>query len=156
MNDFQTYLPETWFEEGLEIASKPSEGGSEESRETRSTRWSVDIPTSVLIGGAISLSALVFSVPASASSLSSLVVPVTAPGFAATAGGDKNTTRLSPLKQINRDFNTLFEAMRDGRPIARSVDLREVARSAVAYRNKNADSEAWAEQLASDTKDADD
>lgn len=63
---------------------------------------------------------------------------------------------LSPIRDINRSFNTLFDSMRTGKSLIPSEGIRQLADQAAGLRNAKVDVEAWAAAVANDIKDAHD
>jgi hypothetical protein len=156
MSEFQTYLPETWFEDGLAIAWSGAPAQAEEYPEVRAAEWRISMPASFLAGGVLALSSLLFSGEASASTLSSTLLPRLSAPSVAVRDRERFDPTLSPLKVINREFNQLFESFRSGTKLARSEGLKRIAFAATQKKWDNEDVNAWAKQLADDTKDADD
>jgi hypothetical protein len=154
MTKFESYLPETWFRDGLIVVSDFESPKPESHATKRSSPWDIEI-SRVLTTAAFAVSAVLFSAPtAAASSMEAIPVPgIRNPGFLAPPKPEV----MSPLRAINREFNALFESMRDGTKVIALADMRELAKQAVVHRDEKVDDlDAWARQLADDVKDADD
>lgn len=63
---------------------------------------------------------------------------------------------LSPIRNINRSFNTLIDSIRSGKSLIPSEAIRQLADQAAGLRHAKVDVEAWAAALANDIKDAHD
>ncbi|SRR6266699_58430 len=153
MTEFESYLPETWFRDGLIVVSDFDSPKPESHATKRFSPWNVEIPRA-LTAAVFAAGAILFgATTAAASSMEAIPVPgIQTPGFLAPPKPEV----LSPLKEINRDFNSLFNSMRDGAKVIALEDMRALAKQAVQHRDEKVDIDAWARQLADDVKDADD
>src|SRR6266699_957432 len=151
MTEFESYVPETWFRDGLIVVSDFESPKPESHATKRSSPWGVEV-SRVLTTAVFAVSAVLFSAPtAAASSMEAIPVPgVRTPGFLAP-----KPEELSPLKVINRDFNSLFDSMRHGTKVIALEGMRALAKQAVRHRDEKVDIDTWARQLADDVKDAD-
>src|SRR6266853_895580 len=151
MTEFDSYRPESWFCDGLIVVSDYDSPKPKSPVTNRFSPWNVRIPGAALASVAIAAGAILFNATmAAASTLGAMPVPgVRTPAYLVSP----KPAALSPLKQINRDFNSLFDGMRSGTKVVALVDTRVLAKEAVRNRDEKVDIDAWAHQLANDVKD---
>jgi hypothetical protein len=72
------------------------------------------------------------------------------------ASPDRQTFHVNIVPALDDQGEELIAAVRAGRPLVRSEELRALARRALAANREPADIDAWAGQLARDVADATD
>jgi hypothetical protein len=155
MIKFESYQPEAWFDdEGLVQWTSPSEHPHQPRIERRDQPWNIRIPRGLIGAGVLAATTVIFgNVTSAASSLDA--VPIGEVRTTAFLEPPKEAV-LSPLRAINRDFNSLFDSMRSGKKVAAAENMRALAKKAVEFRDEKVDVDSWARQLSDDVKDADD
>jgi len=153
MSDFDVYQPGTWSLDGLVIASE-FDAPTKQSHEQRASPWGIQIPGALIAASVFAASTLLFgSTTTAASTLeASPLAGVRSPAFVRPP----KEAAPSPLRDINRGFNALFDAMRSGTRVVAPDDKLALAKKAVQHRNEQADINSWARRLVDDVKDADD
>lgn len=152
IGEFTSYSPDLWSEGGLVTHTMSSSAASKKRTEHRSEGWAVSVgsmPWRIVGAGVVAMTAWTLSFGPTATSFDSLFMP-----RHAHAHRSAHDPALSPLKEINRSFNGLFESFRAGTQLIPSVEMRELASKAAERRNEAVNVQDWASRLASDIKDA--
>ena len=147
--DFEPYVPEAWYREGLLMAGKQHQPPGP-TAEKRASAWRVSVSPRGLAAGLLGISLFVGT--ATATNL-----PNMSGGVEVTVGeSQRPDATLSPLRDINRSFNELFALFDAGKQLIPSEGIHRLTGAAVRKRNAAADVEGWAESLTRDVKDASD
>ncbi len=153
MIGFEAYQPGLWLDESLVMLKARVRQAKEKVQSKRSLPWKLSFPSSALkVGLAAATSVMLFEL-GSASNMEALGAQITAEVEVLQRRADP---ALSPLTDINRSFNDLFEKFRDGAKLIPSDRVRKLAVKAVTGRGNEVDVESWARSIADQTKDADD
>lgn len=152
MIGFEAYQPELWLDESLVMLTRTRQITREE-QPRRLLAWKANLPKSVLKIGLAAAASIVLFELASASNMEALGAQLTAEVKLMERRADP---ALSPLTDINRSFNDLFEKFRDGTKLIPSDQVYKLAAKAVDRRGEKVDVESWARSLADQIKDADD
>ena len=155
MIGFESYLPEMWIEQGL-IVKAPRHRTTLSQPKQRNTRWANAIAASAL-SVSVCLAAVTALILPNTAGANSIAALANAPNESSNAAAKrKEEPTISPLRDINRSFNTLFESFRAAQALIPSDDLKQLANRAAEQRGKQTDTDSWATKLGDDIKAAND
>ena len=153
---FESYTPGAWSDEnGLMLSGKAHKASAhpQQGRVRRSGKWSVIV--SGAVGGAcLAISTLLLPISSSAVTIPTLVTDIQ--DFDVASPDSSQTVALSPIREINKSFNKLFDSARAGQTLIPSEGVRLLARKALQSQKEGVDIDSWARNLANDVKDAND
>ena len=157
ISGFESYAPSAWYDaNGLMLPGKPHKSvstNSQRSKPKRSGSWRV-IVSNTAAGACLAISALLL--PTNTSVAMTAAAPVNTDDLTVAPTVQNEAVALSPIREINRSFNQLFDSVRLGHSLIPSDDLRFLAKSVLQSQKDKMDIESWATKLATDTKDAKD
>lgn len=157
ISGFESYAPSAWYDaNGLMLPGKTHKSvstNSQRSKPKRSGSWRV-IVSNTAAGACLAISALLL--PTNTSVAMTAAAPVNTDDLTVAPTVQNEAVALSPIREINRSFNQLFDSVRLGHSLIPSDDLRFLAKRALQSQKDKMDIESWATKLATDTKDAKD
>ena len=122
-------------------------------RVRRSGKWSV------IVSGTVGGACLAVSTLLLPTSSSAVTIPTLAPNIRdldVAGPNSSQTVAFSPIHEINKSFNKLFDSVRAGQALIPSEGVRLLARKALQSQKERVDIDSWAQNLANDVKDAND
>jgi hypothetical protein len=153
MIGFEAYQPGLWFDESLVMLKARVRQTRHKEQSKRALPWKLNFPSSVLKMGLAAATSVILFEAGSASNMEALGAQITAEIEVLQRRVDP---ALSPLTDINRSFNDLFDKFRGGAKLIPSEQVRKLAVKAVSGRGEKVDAESWARSIADQTKDAND
>src|SRR6266545_1279698 len=140
MIGFEAYQPGLWFDESLVMLKARVRQTRQKEQLKRSLPWKLNLPSSVLKVGLAAVTYVILEA-GTASNIEALGAQITAEIEVLQRRADP---ALSPLTDINRSFNDLFEKFRDGTKLIPSEHVRKLAVKAVSGRGEKVDAESCA------------
>lgn len=152
---FESYTLDAWSDvDGLMTIGKVRGAYTQSHvKSKRSAPWSVSIPRSLGVAS-LAVSAFLFSAPASAVAVPSVSHTYERVGLLEPP--DTPSVVISPLRDINRGFNKLFDSVRAGESLIPSENVRSLAQKALQSQKEVVELDSWARKLAESIKDAKD
>jgi hypothetical protein len=154
---FESYSLGAWSDvNGLMLSGKvlTTSAHSKKEKERRTGKWSF------IVSGAVGAACVAIStvlLPASSSSAVTVsMLPRDIQDIDIPSSKQFKAVAVSPIREINRSFNRLFDSVRAGKGLIPSEGVRLLARRALKSQKERVDIDSWAQSLANDVKDADD
>lgn len=154
---FELYSLGAWSDEnGLMRSGKAHKTATHQTKDRvrRSGKWSFIV--SGVIGAACLAISTVLLPPTSSSAVT---ISTLAPDIHDLDLAEPNSIQTvagSPIREINKAFNNLFDSARAGQTLIPSDGIRLLARKALQSQKESVDIDSWAQKLAGDVKDAND
>lgn len=151
---FESYTLNAWSDvDGLMLTGKVRPASVQHRKAKRSGAWSTIVSVGV---GAVCLgiSSFLFADLPSGVAIPALAYDL--PDIEVAKPQVSQNVAISPIREINRSFNNLFDSVRAGEALIPSEEIRALARRALESQKANEEIEPWAQKLAADIKDADD